>query len=82
MELDAEQQKKLRHALTDYSDSLLRVEAEASLQKNIRNDICEELEMNKKVFTKLGKAFHKKTFPEEVQLNQEFESLYEIVDSE
>jgi hypothetical protein len=70
---------KLENALKDYSVSLTRVEAERDLQKNIKNDICEELQLNKKVFVKLANTYHKQNFSEEVQLHEEFENLYESV---
>lgn len=71
--------KKLINALKDMSASMTRVEAERDLQKNIRKDICDELDLNKKVFGKLAKTYHKNNFPEEQQVHEEFETLYESV---
>lgn len=70
---------KLIGALKDISVSMARMDAERDLQKNIKNDICKELDLNKKVFSKLAKTYHKQNFNEEVQLHQEFENLYESV---
>ena len=70
---------KLVSALKDFSTSLTRVEAERDLQKTLRNDICEELQLNKKVFTKLAKTYHKQNFADEVATHEEFEQLYETV---
>ena len=70
---------KLMGALKDFSTSLTRVEAERDLQKNIKDDICKELDLNKKLFTKLAKTYHKQNFSEEIQLNEEFETLYQEV---
>ncbi len=70
---------KLIGALKDMSVSMARMDAERDLQKNIKNDICKELDLNKKVFSKLAKTYHKQNFSEEVQLHQEFETLYESV---
>jgi hypothetical protein len=68
---------KLIGALKDMSISLTRMDAERDLQKNIKNDICKDLDLNKKVFTKLAKTFHKQNFSEEVELHKQYEDLYE-----
>lgn len=70
---------KLEGALKDISVSMARVDAERDLQKNIKNDICEELGLNKKVFAKLASTYHKQNFSEEVATHEEFETLYELV---
>lgn len=77
--LDANQKLKLLGYLKDFSTSLTRVEAERDLQKNLKNDVCEEFNLNKKVFTKLAKTYHKQNFADEVASHQEFENLYEEV---
>lgn len=70
---------KLLGALKDISTSMTRIESEKDLQKNVRNDICKELDLNKKVFNKLAKTYHKQNFSEEVELHTQFENLYETV---
>lgn len=70
---------KLVAALKDMSTSMTRVDAERDLQKNIKNDISKELDLSKKVFSKLAKVYHKQNFADEVATHQEFESLYEEV---
>lgn len=77
--LDPTNKKKLMDALKEISTSLTRVEAERDLQKNIRKDICEALDLKPKVFNKLAKTYHKQNFGEEVQLHEEFETLYTTV---
>jgi hypothetical protein len=79
MNLAPNDKLKLVSALKDFSTSLTRVEAERDLQKTLRNDICEELQLNKKVFTKLAKTYHKQNFADEVATHEEFEQLYESV---
>jgi len=79
MNLTPNDKLKLVSALKDFSTSLTRVEAERDLQKTLRNDICEELQLNKKVFTKLAKTYHKQNFADEVATHEEFEQLYETV---
>jgi hypothetical protein len=79
MNISPEDMKKLMGALKDMSNSMLRVEAERQLQKDVRNDICEELDLNKKVFTRLARTYHKQNYTEEVEINDEFEKIYEGV---
>ena len=79
MNLTPNDKLKLEHTLKDMSTSFTRVEAERDLQKNIINDICEELTLHKKVFRKLAKVYHKQNFADEVATHQEFENLYEEV---
>lgn len=77
--LNEEQLKKLMGALKGMSDSMLRVEAERSLQKEVKNDICEELDINKKVFMRLARTYHKQNYSEEVEINSQFEKIYENI---
>ena len=70
---------KLEGALKDMSVSMTRVAAERDLQKNVINDICEELQLNKKVFRKLAKVYHKQNFDDEVGTHNDFENLYKAV---
>ncbi len=79
MNLTPADKKKLENALKDMSASMARQEAERSLQKNVIADICEELDLNKKVFRKLAKTYHKQNFDQEVATHEEFEQLYETV---
>ncbi len=57
MNLTPNDKLKLEGALKDMSTSMTRVEAERDLQKNVIGDICEELNLNKKVFRKLAKVY-------------------------
>ncbi len=62
MNLTPNDKLKLEGALKDMSTSMTRVEAERDFQKNVIGDICEELNLNKKVFRKLAKVYHKQNF--------------------
>ena len=79
MNLTPNELLKLEVALREMSASMTRVAAERDLQKNVIGDICEELNLNKKVFRKLAKTYHKQNFADEVASHQEFEQLYETV---
>jgi hypothetical protein len=79
MNLTPNDKLKLEGALKDMSATFARVAAEKDLQKNIINDICDELQLNKKVFRKLAKVYYKQNFDDEVATHQEFEKLYETI---
>jgi hypothetical protein len=79
MNLTPNDKLKLEAALKDMATSMTRVAAERDLQKNVIGDICEELQLNKKVFRKLARVYYKQNFDDEVATHQEFETLYETV---
>ena len=70
---------KLKGVINELNDSMTRVAAERDLQKNVINDICEELQLNKKEFRKLAKVYHKQNFDDEVGTHNDFENLYKAV---
>jgi len=74
-----EDKLKLLQSLRELSASMTRVEAERDLIKNIKDDICEELQLNRKVLNKLARTYHKGNFSEEQEINKNFETLYETV---
>jgi hypothetical protein len=74
-----EDKLKLLDALKDISTSMTRMEAERDLLKNIKKEICDDLQLNRKVLNKLARTYHKGNFNEEVEMHKDFESLYETV---
>lgn len=68
---------KLLDALKDISASMTRMDAERDLLKTVKKDICDELQLNRKILNKLARTFHKGTFTEEVEMHKNFEALYE-----
>jgi uncharacterized FlgJ-related protein len=74
-----EDKLKLIAALKDISASMSRIEAERDLLKTLKNDICDELELNRKVLNKLARTYHKGNYSEEVEMHKHFEELYESV---
>jgi hypothetical protein len=70
---------KLEASLKDMSASMARAAAERDYQKNTINDICEELQLEKKVFRKLASTYYKENFDDEVMAHHEFERLYSAV---
>lgn len=80
---DPQDKSKLRKALRDVSAAMLIVEGQREVIKDIKNEICEDLQIEKKVFNRMAKVFHRGNFQEEVMVNDEFEALYqEVVGSE
>jgi hypothetical protein len=74
-----EDKLKLLGALKDISASMARMEAERDLLKSVKKDICDELQLNRKVLNKLARTYHKGNFSEEVEMHKHFEDLYETV---
>jgi di/tripeptidase len=70
---------KLEGVLKELSNSFGRIEAEREWQREITKQTCEDLGLEKKVFGKLSKTYHKRNFAEETQLYDDFESLYKAV---
>jgi hypothetical protein len=70
---------KLLDALKEISASMSRIEAERDLIKNVKNDICDDLQLNRKVLNKLARTYHKGNYSEEVEMHKDFEELYETV---
>lgn len=71
--------KVIQDAIQEYSDSLVRVDAEKSLQKEIADAIKEKLEMPPSFFKKLAKVYHKATYEQEVSAADEFQIAYEKI---
>lgn len=70
---------KLLDALKEISASMSRVEAERDLLKIVKNDICDELQLNRKVLNKLARTYHKGNYTEELEFQRDFEKLYETL---
>lgn len=70
---------KLLDALKEISASMTRMEAERDLLKTVKGDICNDLQLNRKVLNKLARTYHKGNFSEEVEMHKNFEELYENV---
>ena len=73
--------KKIRNALQEISDAMLRSAAERSLIKEIKDALHEDFKevLTKKQISKMARVFHKQNFSEEQAEASEFETLYEEV---
>jgi len=72
-------QKKIRDALQEISNSLTRIAAERDYIKEAIKDTCEQFELDKKLFRKMAKVYHKSTFSEEVAEHTQFEVMYQTI---
>jgi hypothetical protein len=75
---EADRQKLLK-VLKDCSDSMSRMEGEKDLIKESVKDICEELQLPKRLVNRMVKVYHKQNYDEEVTVHEQFETLYETV---
>lgn len=77
--LTDEDRKRLRKAVLEMNDSLTRIGAERELQKEIVNEMADQLGMDKKLFKRMSRAYFKANFNDEVQQNTDFEEFYTTV---
>lgn len=82
MQLTKEQKIAITKFLKEGSAALTRVEAERDFIKTSRQDLSEELDMNKKVLSRLLKAYHKGNFELEKSEFTEFEDLFTAITDE
>jgi hypothetical protein len=74
-----EDRKKLYKVVRECSDSMTRVQGEKDFLKEAVADVCEELKLPKRIVNRLIKVYHKQNFDEEVAVQDQFETLYEMV---
>lgn len=79
MQLLDQDRKKIKDAMQEASNSLIRIEAERDLIKNIISDLNDAYQIPKKTISKMIKVYHKNNFQEEVAEADEFETLYQNV---
>jgi hypothetical protein len=79
MQLLDEDKKQIRGAVQEASDSMLRIDAEKDLIKEIVDNLYETYQIPKRTISKIIKVYHKQNFDQEVALNEEFEDLYQTV---
>lgn len=74
-----EHRKKIQGALKEMSASMLRVESEKDLQKEIAERMKEECMIPKREFNRLAKIYHASNLVEEAAKNEEFIAFAEAV---
>jgi hypothetical protein len=71
--------EKLLKVLKTCSDSLARTEAEKELIREEVKEICQQLQLPKRLVNRMVKVYHKQNYDEEVATHEQFETLYETV---
>lgn len=74
-----EDRKKIFDAIKEISNSLLRMESERDLIKEIVKEISDEHQIPRKIVSKIAKTFHKQNLTQEVADHEDFVDLYETV---
>lgn len=69
--------KKINKALKTISESWSRIEAERDLVKNTKKDICGELDLDRRTFTRVAKTFHRQNLDEEQKAFDEYVEMYD-----
>ena len=71
--------EKLLKVLKACSDSMTRMDAEKDLIREEVKEICQQLELPKRLVNRMVKVYHKQNYDEEVAVHEQFETLYESV---
>ena len=71
--------KKIEQAMQEISNSMTRMEAERDLIKEAINETCTKFEVDKKIFRRLAKTYHRRNFSEAVAEDEAFETAYETI---
>ena len=73
------ERKRVKDCMQEISNSMTRIEAEREFIKEATKSICEELQLDAKLFKRMTKVYHKQNYTEEVQNDNEFQEMYEII---
>lgn len=72
-----EDRKKFMGAIQEISNSLLRMEAERDLIREIVKEKSDEFKISKKIITKIAKTYHKQNRTQVEAEHDEFLELYD-----
>ncbi len=73
------ERKRIKDCMHEIHNSMTRIEGERDFIKEAKKSICEELQLDKKLFNRMIKVYHNKNFANEVQADTEFEDMYSII---
>jgi Zn-dependent M32 family carboxypeptidase len=74
-----EDRKKIKDAVQEISNSMLRMEAERDLIKEIIKDVSDNHQIPRKIIAKIAKTFHKQNLTQEIADHEDFVEVYETV---
>lgn len=76
-----EDRKKIFAAIKEISNSMIRIEAERDLIKDIVKDVSDNYQLSRKVVNKMAKVYHKQSLSQTVAEHDEFVETYEEITS-
>lgn len=76
-----EDRKKIFGAIREISNSMVRIEAERDLIKDIVKDVSDNYQLSRKVVNKMAKVYHKQSLSQTVAEHEEFVEMYDDVTS-
>lgn len=71
--------EKLLKVIRECSDSMTRAQGEKDYIREAITDISKQLQLPKKLVSKMVKVYYKQNYDEEVAVHDQFETLYETV---
>lgn len=71
--------KHIMDVMSEISASKTRVEGERSFQKEAINDLYDKFKIPKRLLNRFAKAYHKQNYQEELAVDEEFETLVEVL---
>jgi hypothetical protein len=76
-----EDRKKVFAAIREISNSMVRIEAERDLIKDIVKDVADNYQLARKTVNKMAKVYHKQSLSQTVAEHDEFVETYEEITS-
>ena len=76
-----EDRKKIFAAIREISNSMVRIEAERDLIKDIVKDVSDNYQLSRKTVNKMAKVYHKQNLSQTVAEHDEFVETYEEITS-
>jgi hypothetical protein len=71
--------EKLLKVIREVSDSMARAQGEKEYIREAIADISKQLQLPKKIVSKMAKVYFKQNYDEEVAVQDQFETLYETI---
>lgn len=72
-----EDRKKFMGAIKEISNSMIRIEAERDLIREIVKEKSDEFQISKKIINKVARAYHKQNMTQVEDEHNEFVEIYE-----
>lgn len=76
---DPNVKKRIKSIMSESSAALTRIEDERVFLKDTVSDLSDEFDIPKKIIKKMIKAYHKQSFNEESEEQEQFLDIYQTV---